>query len=118
MGEGVRVADVATNNRVADQLVGECEVALVPHTKGGCTAPPLHEPYGSVEYLQCVDVVTGRHCPFSELQAESTRALRKGVLDALDVTSRTGIAVEKPCPADVFGHLEHARSDAEFSHPV
>ncbi len=29
-----------------------------------------------------------------------------------------GIPVEQPCPADVFGHLEHARAHAEFPQPV
>ena len=40
------------------------------------------------------------------------------VLDALDVTTRTGIAVVQPSPADVFGHFQHAGPQSELPQPM
>ncbi len=41
-----------------------------------------------------------------------------GVLDALDVTPRTGIAVVQPSAADVFGHLQHPDLKTELTQAV
>ncbi len=41
-----------------------------------------------------------------------------GVLDALDVASRTRVAVEQPGAADVFGHLQHPGPESELPQPM
>ena len=41
-----------------------------------------------------------------------------GVLDTLDVTSRTGVPVEQPGAADVFGHLQYPGPQSELPQPM
>jgi len=65
-----------------------------------------------------LDLGLGRHCLGPHPLPLNLVGEAVGVLDALDVTSGARVSVEQPCPADVFGHLEHARADAEFTQPV
>ena len=75
------------------------------------------EPVGD-EVQISLDLGLGRHRlrphPFLlDLLGEAVR-----VLDAFDVTSRTGITVVQPSAADVFGHLQHAGPKPELTQPM
>ena len=90
---------------IATTLVPNCDVAAKVEAVGN-------------EIQIGLDLGLGRHRlrphPFLlDLLGEAVR-----VLDAFDVTPRTGIAVVEPSATDVFGHLQHADPKPELTQPM